>query len=213
MTIFIIAAALIAAYIIYGLVAVDPTKRVFAGDMPEDRVVNGFLLPNEVIDTDEDKLIRGAAESVAAHTKVRKKNAGRDDPMYHEPHWGHTSAILWGSLKVDKLGNLPEAFRVGLFAQTREYPVVARVGIAKDPDLNIGITRLALKLEYPEPVPNMYAPSGEANELDLLMVGASFSNDGGDHRFFVRDGRQLGMAVRLKPPRSRLSVCSRTGAT
>lgn len=200
MTFLWIALALLAIYFGYGLFAPNPNKRVFAGDLPEDRVQNGFLVPHEVFDPDEETLFREAATSVAAHTLALKKNAGRDDEMFHEPHWGHTSAILRGKLNIDKINNLPAPFRVGLFAKESEYPAVARVSMTKDPDLNFTIPRLAIKLEYPEPVPNVHAPTGEANELDLLFVAGNAGHNGIEHTFFVRDGRQLAVAVGLKPP-------------
>ncbi len=200
MTVFWIALALLALYFVYGFLAPHPHKRVFASDLPVDRVEYGFLVPHEVFDADEDSLFRDAAASIVAHTEGRKKNAARDDEMFHEPHWGHTSAMLRGTLKIDKTENLPEACRVGLFAKERSYPVVARAGIAKDPDLGFVATRLAIKLDYPEPVPNAYAPSGEANELDLLLVAGNAGDDGADHTFFMRDGRQLAVGVGLKPP-------------
>ena len=200
MTFLWIILAAIAAYFAYGFLAPHPTKRVFAADLPNDRVENGYLIPHEVFDADEEALFQKAAISVAAHTKALKKNTARDDETFHEPHWGHTSAMLRGRLKIDKIENLPEQFRVGLFAQGREYAVVSRSGAVKDPDLNFIATRLALKLDYPEPVPNVYASSGEANELDLLFAAGNPGNDGADHTFFARDGRQVGMAFGLKPP-------------
>lgn len=200
MTILWIALSLLTIYFLYGLFAPHPNKRVFASNLPADRIDNGFLVPREVVDPDEESLFKEAAASVAAHTLALKKNAGRDDEMFHEPHWGHTSAMLRGTLKIDKTENLPEPFRVGLFAKESSYPAVARVGIAKDPDLGLTATRLAIKLDYPGPVPNAYAPSGEANELDLLFVASNAGSDGAEHTFFVRDGRQLAVGVSLKPP-------------
>ena len=184
MTFFWIALAAIAIYSAYGLLAPHPTRRVFAADLPADRVENGFLIPHEVIDPDEESLFREAAGSVEKHTLALKKNAARDDETFHEPHWGHTSAMLRGALTIDGIENLPEPFRVGLFAQNRGYAVVARAGTQKDSDVGLTSSRLALKLDYPEPLPNVYAPSGEANELDLLLAAGNPGNNGADHTFF-----------------------------
>ena len=200
MTFLWIILAAMALYFVYGSLAPNPSKRVFPANLPKDRVENGYLIPQEVFDPDEETLFQRAAASVAAHTRALKKNAARDDETFHEPHWGHTSAMLRGTLKIDKLENLPEPFRVGLLAQDREYAVVARSGTQKDPDLGFVATRLAIKLDYPEPVPNVYAPSGEANELDLLFAASNPGNDGADHTFFARDGHQVAMAFGLKPP-------------
>jgi len=200
MTFLWIVLAAIAIYFAYGLLAPHPNKRLFASDLPEDRIENGYLMPHEVFDPDEESLFRRASASVAAHTRVLKKHAARDDETFHEPHWGHTSAMLRGTLKIDKIENLPQAFRVGLFAQDRAYAVVARAGTQKDPDLGLTSFRLALKLDYLEPVPNVYALSGEANELDLLLAAGNPGNNGADHTFFARDGHQVAMAFGLKPP-------------
>ncbi len=200
MTFLWIVLVLLTIYFAYGFFAPYRNKRVFAGDLPEDRIEDGFLVPREVTDPDEESLFKAAAASVAAHTLALRKNAARDDETFHEPHWGHTSAMLRGTLEINRIGNLPPQFRVGLFAQQRSYPVVARAGIAKDPDLGLAAARLALKLEYPEPVPNVYAAKGEANELDLLLVSSNAGDNGADHSFFIRDGRQLAVGVSLKPP-------------
>ena len=200
MTFLWIALTAMALYFLYGLLAPHPNRRAFADDLPADRVENGYLMPREVFDPDEGNLFQRASTSVAAHTKALKKNAARDDEPFHEPHWGHTSAMLRGTLKIDKIENLPEQFRTGLFAQDRSYAVVARAGTQKDPDLGLTSSRLAVKLDYPEPVPNAYAPSGEANELDLLLAAGAPGNNGADHTFFARDGHQVAMAFGLKPP-------------
>ena len=200
MTFLWIALAIAAIYFAYGMFAPHPTKRVFAADLPADRVEDGYLVPHEVFDPDEDTLFQRASAAVGAHSKALTKNAGRDDEMFHEPHWGHTSAMLRGTLSIDGIDRLPEPFRVGLFAQERNYAVVARAGTQKDGDLSFTTSRLALKLDYPEPVPNAYAPSGEANELDLLLAAGNPGTNGADHTFFARDGRQVAMAFGLKPP-------------
>jgi hypothetical protein len=191
---------LFAAYLVYGFVVPSPYRRVFADGLNEDRVENGYLRPHEVIDPDEDAIAARVSEAFSEQTLRRKKLAGRDDPMFHEPHWGHTSGLLRGSLQIDRIENLPEEFRVGLFAQNRDYPAVVRIGVVKDPDLGFAVNRMAVKLEYPEPVPNVYAASGEARELDLLMVAGTSAENAEDHTFFARDGRQYDMAASLNPP-------------
>ena len=189
-----------AAYFVYGLLATNPNKRVFAGDLPSDEVVNGYLLPKEIIDDDEEGLTKKVVDAFSAQTRGKTKNIGSDDPTFHEPHWGHTNGVLRGTLQINQIDNLPEAFRVGLFAQKADYPVVARSGLARDYDLGFAINRLAVKLEMPENIPNAYAASGEARELDLLMVAANAQQNDDSHTFFVRDGRQMAIAGALKPP-------------
>ena len=195
-----IVVGLLLAYLAYGLLVKTDYRRVFAGDFAQDQIKDGYLRPQEVIDPDEDVLAARVSAAVAHDTSRRKEFAGRDDPMFHEPHWGHTSALLQGTLTIDGVENLPKAFRTGLFKQNCSYPVVARSGVAKDPDLGFAINRLALKIKYPEMVPNVYAPSGTAEELDLLLVAGEPAANGASHTFFARDGRQLDMATSLKPP-------------
>lgn len=189
-----------AAYFAYGLLTTNPNKRVFAGDLPSDEVVNGYLLPKEVIDDDEEELTKTVVDAFTAQTLGKKKDIGNDDLTFHEPHWGHTNGVLRGNLQINQIDNLPEAFRVGLFAQEAAYPVVARSGLARDYDLGFAINRLAVKLDMPKNIPNAYAASGEAPELDLLMVAGVSQQNSDNHTFFVRDGRQMAIAGALKPP-------------
>lgn len=192
--------SLVSAYVIFGFVAPQRGKRVFPGAMPDDEVANGYLIPHEVYEADEDTIAERVSGALEDQTRQYTPLIGRDDPTFHEPHWGHTNGVLRGTLRIDAIENLPEDFRVGLFAENREYPVVARSGLAKDPDLGFAINRLAIKLEYPEPLPNMYAASGQANELDLLLVAGTPEVNAINHTFFARDARQLDVAVSLKPP-------------
>ena len=120
--------------------------------------------------------------------------------MFHEPLWGHTSGLLRGEVTIDRVDALPERFRVGLFSAPGSYPLVARSGIAKDPTLGFAVNRVALKLKYPEPVPNVYAADGTAPELDLLLAEGQPGVNAKGHEFFVRDARQMDMATALKPP-------------
>lgn len=193
-------AGIVAAYVVYGFVAPHPYRRVFPAGLAPDRVIDGYLVPREVADGDEAELTRRVSAAFAAQTLRLPKLAGRDDPDFHESHWGHTSAILRGTLKIDRIEALPERFRVGLFSRNRDYQVVARSGIIRDRDLNLAAHRLALKIDYPDTVPNRYAVSGTANELDLLLVAGTSEKNHASHAFFARDGRQLAVAAALKPP-------------
>ncbi|MGJ8584309.1 MAG: hypothetical protein ACSHXD_09480 [Marinosulfonomonas sp.] len=199
MTFFWIVFAILAVYVLHGFIAEHPHRRVFAEGLPDDEIVGGYLSPREVADPDEDDIAKRVSAAFSAQTKRHRQNAGRDDPDFHEPHWGHTNGIVHGSLSIDGIENLPEAFRVGLFARDRTYPVVARSGMAVDRDIGFAINRLALKLKYPDPVPNVYASDGTANELDLLFVAGTSETNALDHTFFVRDGRQMNAAAGLKP--------------
>lgn len=194
---------LLVAYLVYGALVPTGYRRVFSADLPADQLADGYLVPHEVHDPDEPSLSARISEAFANDSLRRPRNAGRDDPMFHEPHWGHTGAILRGTLDVDAVDALPARFRVGLFARNASYPVVARSGVVKDPDLGFAVHRLALKLRYPDAVPNVYATGGEANELDLLLVAGEARENGEGHAFFARDARQLDMATTLKPPSMR----------
>ena len=190
---------LAAVYLVYGAVVRSPFQRVFPADLTDAPAIDGYLQPQEVIDPDEVALADRVSAAIAADSLRRPKHAGRDDPMFYEPHWGHTSALLAGTLRIDP-DALPPQFRVGLFTERGNYPVVARSGVTRDPDLGFAVHRLALKLRYPTRVPNVYAANGDANELDLLLVAGAGKEHPASHAFFARDARQLDMATRLKPP-------------
>ena len=191
------------AYVVYGLVAETPFVRRFPDGLSDDGFAGDYLRPQEVIEADETAMTPRVASAVASDTLRRPKNASHDDPTFHEPHWGHTSGLLRGELVIDRIENLPAAFRVGLFAVEADYPVVARCGVTKDPVLGFSVNRIALKLETPTPVPNVHAESGTAHELDLLLVEGEPRENGDGHVFFARDGRQLDLATSIKPPSSR----------
>ena len=150
-------AALTSAYIFYGLLVPSRYARAVLASVPADRVVDGFLCPTEVEDPDDADIANRVSGAVANDTLRRKKFAGRDDPMFHEPHWEHTSALLLGSLTIDRIEALPEAFRVGLFSRAATYEVVARSGVTMHRDLGFAVYRLAVKLDYAEPIPNAQA--------------------------------------------------------
>jgi len=191
---------LAAAYMTYGFVVPHPHRRKFSNGLPEDAINDGYLSPREIVDPDEDAIAKRVSDAFTAQTRKHQKNIGKDDPAFHEPHWGHTNGILHGTLSIDRTENLPKAFRVGLFAEDRAYAVVARSGMAVDRDIGFAINRLAVKLKYPEAVPNVYASDGKASELDLLLVAGTSETNAPDHTFFVRDARQMNVAAGLKPP-------------
>lgn len=187
-------------YAIYGAVVTSPYQRRFAGDLPPDENIDGYLKPREIVDADEGAVARRVAARIAADSLRRPRHAGRNDPMFHEPHWGHTSGLLRGELVVDRIDALPARFRVGLLSAPGTFPLVARAGIAKDPTIGFAVNRVALKLKYPGPVPNVYAPDGTAPELDLLLAEGQPGVNATGHEFFVRDGLQMDLATALKPP-------------
>lgn len=188
-----------AAYILYGLLVRSPYQRQFSGDFPADEVIDGYLRPREIVDPIEEEMSQRISAAFAADTKRLKKGAGVDDPSFHEPHWGHTTGLLQGELVIDDVDALPEQFRVGLFEKNASYPVVSRPNFTKDPDLKFAVSRMAVKLKYHEPVPNVYAKDGKANELDLLFAEGVMETNGSGRQFFARDAYQLDMAKTLKP--------------
>jgi hypothetical protein len=88
---------------------------------------------------------------------------------------------------------------VGLFAQKATYPIVGRPQLVHDRDAGTAGGRFSLKLKYPTPVPNAYAASGEAHELDLLFGRGSPATNGQGHAFFFRDTAEMALLTRLKP--------------
>lgn len=178
--------------------AIDFRRRFPAGlrgDAPRD----GYIRPKEFVDPDEDEIVARVVEVFAHDTRRLPAGAGRDDPAFHEPHWGHTTGLLRGTLEIDAVDTLPERFRVGLFAADASYPAVCRPNFIVDPKLRLRVARFALKLTYPEPVPNVDAPDGEARELDLLLVEGSPEVNGPGHVFFARDARTLAMLGAVSP--------------
>jgi hypothetical protein len=171
-----------------------PTTAAGLEDMGE------YIRPKEYVDADEDQFIAQIRDATVADTRHQPKDAGKNDPAFHEPHWGHTTGVLQGTLVVDRVEALPEAFRVGLFAKNASYPVVCRPNFIHDKKAKLAAGRMAVKLKYPASVPNVYAPKGEANELDLLFAEGSPDLNGLGHAFFFRDARELAMFTTLQPP-------------
>ena len=161
---------------------------------------DGYIEPVEVVDADEQSVIDALVEATVSDTRARPQGAGKRDRDYHEPHWGHTTGMLQGTLEIDGVDALPERFRVGLFAAANTYPVVARPNFFHDPQAKLGASRLAMKLRYPTPVPNVYAESGQASELDLLFAEGEAKVNGSFHAFPLRDARQMLMFTKLAPP-------------
>ena len=123
-----------------------------------------------------------------------------NDPSFHERHWGHTTGLLQGTLAIDRIEALPESFRVGLFARNQSFPVVCRPNAIDDKKAGLSANRMAVKVKYSDSVPNVYAPSGEAHELDLLMAEGSSEENGVGQAFFIRDAREFALLVSLSPP-------------
>jgi hypothetical protein len=174
-------------------------QRQFPRDLEVDEA-GEYLRPKEVVDSDEDRFVAQIRDATVADTRRLKKHAGKDDPTFHEPHWGHGTGLLRGTLEIDRVDALPEQFRVGLFAKKQTLPVVARPNFIHDKGAGLAAGRMAVKAKYPELVPNVYAAKGEAHELDLLFAEGSPEVNGVGHAFFFRDARELAMFTTLKPP-------------
>lgn len=175
-------------------------RRSFRPDLAAGYRPGDFIQPREVVDADEEEIIARVAEAFVRDTRALPANAGRDDPAFHEPHWGHSTGLLRGTLAIDAIDALPERFRVGLFERAASYPVVSRPNFIKDGKLRLNVGRIAIKVRYPTPVPNVDAAGGEARELDLLLVEGSPDVNGPGHVFFTRDARTLAMLGTLIPP-------------
>ena len=165
----------------------------------------GYLKPREVIDADEDKLIEAMMKSTHKEYAVIPEGAGKD-PSFYEAHHGHTSALLQGSLNIDNTEGLPVDLRVGLFASNGEYKAMCRPHVIDLPDL-IKTYRFSMKLDWPEMVPNMYAKSGKANELDLLFAKGDPANPK-EHTFFFNNARQMALGSALNPASSTMTKLS-----
>ena len=175
-------------------------RRAFPPDLDGVGALGDYIRPREVIDPDEDEIFARITAAFVADTRRLPANAGRNDPSFHEPHWGHSTGLLRGTLDIDAVEALPERFRVGLFAASGSYPVVCRPNFIDDRRLRLAAARIAIKVAYPVPVPNVDAPSGEAHELDLLLAEGSPEVNGPGHVFFARDARTLAMLGTLDPP-------------
>jgi hypothetical protein len=172
-------------------------QRRFPHDVPAD---DEYIRPQEYVDPDEERFIRQVQEATVADTRRLPRHAGKNDPTFHEPHWGHSTGFLQGTLAIDRIHALPERFRVGLFAKAQSLEVVCRPNLLQDRGAGVAAARMAVKVRYPELVPNVYAASGEAHELDLLFAEGSPEVNGVGHTFFIRDAREMAMFTTLKPP-------------
>ncbi len=175
-------------------------RRAFPRDLDRGGGLGEYIRPREFVDPDEDRIIARVAAAFVNDTRRLPANAGRDDLSFHEPHWGHSTGLLRGTLDIDAVDALPERFRVGLFAANASYPVVCRPNFIDDRRLRLAAARIAIKVQYPAAVPNVDAPSGEARELDLLLAEGSPEVNGPGHVFFARDARTLAMLGTLDPP-------------
>ncbi|MEM9248430.1 MAG: hypothetical protein AAGB05_06990 [Pseudomonadota bacterium] len=153
------------------------------------------LIPvTEVMDHDEDVVFRDVMLGFSGDCLVYEKGDGRK-PDHEDKHWGYTKGIVEGELKIDALDALPEECRRGLFTSPGIYDVVARPNFLRDED-KIRVSRLSLKIRTDFDVPNVYAFSGTAQELDLLLSEGlrqadSERGDQDGQGFFFRDARQL----------------------
>lgn len=176
-------------------------RRTFPPGLEAGYAAGEYIRPREIHDPDEAAVFQRVTAAFVDDTRALPAGAGRDDPSgFHEPHWGHTTGLLRGTLSIDAIEALPESFRVGLFERNASYPAIARPNYVRDRKLRLLLARIAIKLAYPEPVPNVDAAGGEAKELDLLLVEGSPEVNGPGHVFFTRDARTLAMLATLMPP-------------
>jgi hypothetical protein len=173
-------------------------QRQFPRDVADEG--GEYIRPTEYVDPDEERFVAQVRDATVKDTHRLPKHAGKNDPAFHEPHWGHGTGPLQGTLEIDRIDALPERFRVGLFARKQSLPVISRPNFVHDKGAGLAAGRVAVKAKYPEPVPNVYAASGKAHELDLLFAEGSPEVNGVGHAFFFRDARELAMFTTLKPP-------------
>lgn len=155
-----------------------------------------YLRPVEFIDNKdkaaENKLIKDLKIHFAKDVPTGDGAAAKDG-AYQDPHWGHTTGFFAGKLeiKADNLNKSFKDFRVGLFAKDRTYDVVVRPNFLFDNEPKIAISRMSIKINYPELVHNEY--QGNANELDLLLSeGLPLECEDSDGQgFFFRDAKQM----------------------
>ncbi len=123
--------------------------------------------------------------------KTYRKGSGSDVPEVFEDGHGLTTALLRGTLSIDAddLDLLPAPLRIGLLAEPREYPVIARFNVI---DLTKGIVmgpRLSLKV---------HVDDGEVDLLFVPFIPAPLPN------FFIRDASDMtfvaGMPASLLSP-------------
>lgn len=190
---------LLGGYTCYGVAKESPYRRRFVDTRP-DELVDGFLTTQEIFDTDEARLAEIVGDSFVKDTLALKERIGLGKPEFHEPHWGHTTGLLRGTLHIDSLHNLPLPFRVGLYSEEKSFPVICRVNYASDADLKLKFNRLALKIHYDSAVPNVYSETGESNEIDLLLGEGDSAENGSGRSFFFRDAREAALASTLKRP-------------
>jgi hypothetical protein len=101
-------------------------RRTFPPDLDGGGPPGEYIRPREFVDSDEDEIFARVAAAFVSDTRRLPANAGRDDPSFHEPSWGHSTGLLRGTLDIDAVHALPEQFRVGLFDGDGSYRVVCR---------------------------------------------------------------------------------------
>jgi hypothetical protein len=175
-------------------------QRQFPRDLAAADEAGEYLRPTEYVDPDEQRFVDQLREATVADTRRLPKGAGKKDPAFHEPHWGHGTGLLRGTLALDRIDALPAQFRVGLFAKKQSLAVVCRPNFIHDAKAGLAAGRMAVKARYPELVPSVYAANGQAHELDLLFAEGAPEVNGVGHAFFFRDARELAMFSTLKPP-------------
>jgi hypothetical protein len=120
-------------------------RRTFPPDLDGGGPPGDYIRPREFVDSDEDEIFARVAAAFVSDTRRLAANAGRDDPSFHEPHWGHSTGLLRGTLDIDAVHALPERFRVGLFDANESYPVVCRPNFIVDRKLRLAAARMAIK--------------------------------------------------------------------
>ena len=143
---------------------------------------------------------RGSCRSSSTTRDACRRTPARMIRPFTRPHWGHSTAWLRGKLDVDAVHALPERFRVGLFASNASYQVVGRPGTSSwTGSCGLAVGRIAMRAAYPTLVPNVDAPSGQANDSTWLLVEGSPQVNGPGHVFFARDARMLAMLGTVAP--------------
>ena len=114
---------------------------------PGDDDAEDYIRPREVIDPDEESFVALIRNAALAEARSVPKHAGKNDPTFHEPHWGHGTGLLQGTLTIDRIDALPARFRVGLFANNESFPVVCRPNFQDDKKAGYGASRMSVKVK------------------------------------------------------------------
>lgn len=176
---------------------------------------DALLAPHEYADPDEDKLFHDIAMSFSRDCLKHHRGSGHGR-NFEDEHWGLTKGLIDGKLEITDIDALPEPCRAGLFAKNGSYRVVSRPNFLHD-HRDIKVSRLSLKIEHPQEVPNVYSPTGTAPELDLLLsegVRQAETGDQDGQGFFFRDARQMNFikGLRETPLRSGRELLMNSGS-